>query len=276
MTLYILGNGFDLNNGLETSLGNFRKYVQLHHPEKYRKFSWLKSGDDWRNLENDMQKSYNLIKDKITKDYKRFLQNHEHNIIGNELIRGTEITNLLKEWLLRIEIPNDMKKLTNKHIINFNYTNYMTDNPEGFSTYMKTFNIHGSLDSGMSIQFGHTANKIIKLHNPNTTLASTIEMTTEHIYNEYQKQLNFSIKQLSRYLRNKSFSRLVFMGFSFSEQDEIYMSNIKKSLLEDSEVIFYYHNKDKELNKKKSRIRKYFENVRYIDSDEWSNDFLVN
>ncbi|WP_234697614.1 AbiH family protein, partial [Pseudomonas syringae] len=51
-TLYIIGNGFDLNHGLPTGYGHFKAHVRDHDREVYDWVEeYLPAGESWADLE---------------------------------------------------------------------------------------------------------------------------------------------------------------------------------------------------------------------------------
>lgn len=143
-TLYIIGNGFDLNHGLPTGYWNFKAYVKSHDREV---FDWVEdyvpAGESWGDLE--MALAY-LDTDHIVSSLEHFMGSYSdenwsdsgHHDFQYEVKRvagglGGTLQKLFAEWVSTIQIPdahsaqNRLAGLdVNATYLTFNYTSTLT------------------------------------------------------------------------------------------------------------------------------------------------------
>lgn len=139
LTLYIIGNGFDLFNGLKTRYSDFHEYVIRHFPDLENKIEeYFHFETDWKylwkNFEHDLS-SFN---------YKSFFDDYNHIEVTSESFKPSELFSLVDEiseevdnlvdeireafteWISDIGIPNEYgftyRFPEHSIFINFNYT----------------------------------------------------------------------------------------------------------------------------------------------------------
>ncbi|GFZ74781.1 hypothetical protein ALO70_200149 [Pseudomonas amygdali pv. eriobotryae] len=143
-TLYIVGNGFDLNHRLPTGYGHFKAYVKSHDREV---FEWVEdyvpAGESWGDLE--MALAY-LDTDHIVSSLEHFMGSYtddnwsdsSHHDFQYEVDRvagglGGTLQRLFAEWISTIQIPDAQSAQNrlagldiNAAYLTFNYTSTLT------------------------------------------------------------------------------------------------------------------------------------------------------
>lgn len=171
-TLYIVGNGFDLNHRLPTGYGHFKAYVRTHDRDVY---DWIEdnvpAGESWADLEVAL--AY-LDTDHIVDSLEHFMgsdadeewSDSGHHDFQYEVDRvagglGGTLHQLFAEWVSTIQIPdarsahNRLAGLDiNATYLTFNYTRTLT------SVYRvpadNILHIHGeSTDADSELVLGH-------------------------------------------------------------------------------------------------------------------------
>lgn len=139
-TLYIIGNGFDLFNGLKTIYADFHNFVIQNFPDLENKIEnyFLFQTDDnylWKNFENDL----------ATFQYENLFDEHNNIDLWDENFKPSEafgledeigeevefligdIKNAFTEWIEGLELPAKKTGLAkikeDANFITFNYTN---------------------------------------------------------------------------------------------------------------------------------------------------------
>lgn len=130
MNLYILGNGFDMAHGLNTSYYAFEEYVKEYHKDWYQFLGTMYSKKDpswlWKDYERNL---CNVDISGITTKYnsqwigmkKHEIENFFDNIYD-------QLQSLFHEWILSVDMSNCSKKMdlsAHDYFISFNYTNIL-------------------------------------------------------------------------------------------------------------------------------------------------------
>ncbi|VVN21233.1 hypothetical protein PS639_05958 [Pseudomonas fluorescens] len=171
-TLYIVGNGFDLNHRLPTGYGYFKAYVKANDREV---FDWMEdyvpAGENWADLEAALA---HLDADHIVSSLEHFMGSYAdenwsesgHHDFQYEVDRvagglsGT-LQTLFAHWVRTIEIPdatNAQNRLAeldlNATYLTFNYTSTLTSVYEVPAENI--LHIHGeSTDDDSELVLGH-------------------------------------------------------------------------------------------------------------------------
>lgn len=171
-TLYIIGNGFDLNHRLPTGYGHFKAYVRSRDRDVY---DWIEdyvpAGESWADLEVAL--AY-LDTDHIVSSLEHFMGSYAddewsdsgHHDFQYEVDRvagglGGTLQQLFAEWVSTIQIPDSRSAHNrlagldiNGTYLTFNYTSTLT------SVYQvpadNILHIHGeSTDADSKLVIGH-------------------------------------------------------------------------------------------------------------------------
>lgn len=273
--LYIIGNGFDIFNGINSRYSDFKNYVQEKDRDLYEALNeYFNSDELWSDFEETL--AY-IDTDKIIDDASNFLVSYgaedwsdaNHHDYQYEVQSAIDvITVSLKElftkWILSLDIPNipKLKFSTNSAFINFNYTN----------TLEKTYNISSSniiyihnkaIDENSTLIIGHSRNPTldnafdkqneweegdVRVAEGNRILDSYFEETyknTDTIINDNLKYFN--------HLNN--IDEVFIFGHSISIVDIKYFEIVKEKVQEDSIwTVSYYC--DEQRDKLKNSLEK--------------------
>jgi hypothetical protein len=171
-TLYIIGNGFDLNHRLPTGYGHFKAYVRSYDRDVY---DWIEdyvpAGESWADLEVAL--AY-LDTEHIVSSLEHFMGSYAdeewsdsgHHDFQYEVDRvagglGGTLHQLFAEWVSTIQIPDARSAHNllagldiNATYLTFNYTSTLT------SVYQvpadNILHIHGeSTDADSELVLGH-------------------------------------------------------------------------------------------------------------------------
>ena len=170
MTLYIIGNGFDLSHNLNTSFKSFKKFMQKESKESIEKWQQIVSIDlteNWSNLEESFEKvDYDYILETCSNylnNYNKYLDKKDYKQELNKYLElALKSDYYLRKWLKNIKLPHKEKYNLEKNnlYLTFNYTNLLE------KTYkIKKSNIchiHGDLDYSSRLLLGHNNPKIIE------------------------------------------------------------------------------------------------------------------
>lgn len=255
MELYILGNGFDLNNGLPTKYSDFAKWTKEHHNEDYKFVKKVfGAGEDWSNLEDQIAGSFERIQ-KFYQSKKEIVPRKEKYDLNME----QKFSVLLKEWLIGVcEEAKVVTQFSNEIIVNFNYTKYIIG--------PSVFNIHEDIYQKMSLHFGHAQQRMVEkgfLHKTSEDFNDNWPDPIRY-YNQLGKNGRIAKNRLLNHLEPRNISKIVFFGFSFGKQDEQYFDVFNKN----TEVDFYY--KEFPTIETRARILKYFPKTIFIKSSKWN------
>ncbi|TCG10449.1 AbiH family protein [Mycoplasma marinum] len=276
-TLFIIGNGFDIRNGLETRFIDFETWLTANDKEALNKLEKMFGLDEgnWNKLEDK------IFNSKPNFDYfiGEFQENASWNLSGeweeeyhieheislavsdeieSNFISSEDLNNLVKRWIMEALKKSGVKKIkimpTNS-LINFNYTNYIIGN---------VLHIHGNVKT--EIQFGHSNDS--KNYRPKGSYGNE-DHTGEFWYKLYHKNISKNIEVLNHFLNGKNFERVIFFGFSLGMQDEKYIEVLNKEV----DVLFYFFSEEDKIRAKTFFNEKKFKSIQYIKSNNFDYKF---
>lgn len=238
MTTYIIGNGFDIVHGLDTSFESFRDYLGDNNSN----LLYLFDGEDyWSDFERNMcavdHEAYINIQS-MFKGIPQFV-NSLFDEVCDELLDFLNKNNYKCKRLF---------KFKNEDIfLNFNYT------PTVVETYdidtCNVYHIHGAItdemfDSESKLVLGH--DKSDYETNPN--------LFTRKYEQDYTNFLYYTIKPYDEIMESKEFQsfmerikssdRIVVYGLSYGSVDMNYLKYIFDNMSKNIKVTFYYYNED--------------------------------
>ena len=235
MTTYIIGNGFDIAHGLDTSFESFRDYIENNNS----KLLYLFDGEDyWSDFERNMcsvnHEAYRNIQD-MFKGIPQFV-NSLFDEICEELFLFLSKNNYKCGRLFKFK-KDDI-------FLNFNYT------PTLVETYdidaCNVYHIHGSIaeemfDSESKLILGH--DKSDYETNPNL-FGGKYEQ-------DYLNFLYYTIKPYEEIIESNEFKlfmekvnssdKIVILGLSYGSVDMNYLKYIFDNMDNHIRVIFYYY-----------------------------------
>lgn len=237
MKLAIIGNGFDLGNGLKTSLNDFREWMQEKHSSDYLSFceTFNVFDDNWNDIETKMGSSYDSIENAVMEivssevdssydedyDGKEWKRDDDVNhaieyAIEDRFISSERLNSLLKEWIESIDDSSIIHKhdLTGWVVVNFNYTTY--------ADHENTFHPHGSVFDD-ELKFGHSK---ISGDNPEKTDYGNSRISHGMIFDSFNKSVNDNVIRLKAFLSKYDITQIHFIGFSLGAEDRVYLSSL--------------------------------------------------
>ena len=168
--LYIIGNGFDLHHGINSSYKDFREWMYENSPdviEKVEEIYEVCSKEWWSDFENQLASldiiGYSSIiafenqPDLLSEHCDRTWEDAQFEVEKQLGILYNDIRECFHDWILQLNPPLKSRKieLTTKEavFINFNYTKTL-ENLYGISPH-KIFHIHGCIDEDENFILGH-------------------------------------------------------------------------------------------------------------------------
>lgn len=253
-TLYIIGNGFDLNFNLKTRTGHFSEYLkrQSVYNEVGNALDVLDCyGVDWHEYEqslNDIDLDEIEFQNVIQPDYLSDRESDRDGGILNMQMYVDSLSDAINTALEQMveDANNDVRKLSRMShkkklfqsedaILTFNYTStieYLFSVPYD----VPIFHIHGCYEAGNRLIFGYRSNANSYGH----AWASVDEENWDYyvaqqreavyaFYDSWRKSLQ--IDNLRTFLSNcYGIDRVVVLGHSMSAVDAEYMELVEKSL----------------------------------------------
>ena len=243
MKLYIIGNGFDRNHGLNTSYFDYRNYL-LNKGVRISDFENDENlpnpvGEYWACIESHLQINYEDLFDNSFNVFASNLNDESdsrwHNLVVEIELR-TELSNKItdeyfKEWINSID-DNCNKKYDFGNdciFVTFNYT-HILEKAYG----VKPLHIHGEKHG--SIQFGCFDNNPKEITKELSRRYEDYEwycVSVEPAIHELKIYCNNSFKDFERnkkllkeYLSDKNIDEVIVMGHSFLGIDECYYRDV--------------------------------------------------
>lgn len=275
MDLYLIGNGFDLNENLNTKYDDFRRYLQENNSDlidSLRQF--YDSIFDDKEVENEIvnfdrnvliKKAHTFchLNDYLWGSLESNLANISYSSIihewglyrfpiknNKELIKTISnnyrqtLTNLNKElsnWILKIETNTLFKKQFRNfnNFISFNYTNTLENR---YSVEEKSIcYIHGNANKdnlvfGCSKEDVMNFNKFSFDHINSSSLAKELKRVLAKRFKCVNEIIEY---KLQPFLDGKDFERIIVLGLSFSMVDLPYLNFIQKLFPKSNWVISF-------------------------------------
>ena len=266
--LYVIGNGFDLHHGINSSYRNFKEWLQENYSSIYYEIDEAyNSCDDewWSDFENNLasidavEYSYNLANEyspDLTSDRCDDMWNSAAIEVENRLSSlYNNLRECFHEWITQLKEPQNHKRIRIEYrdslFLTFNYTKTLETMYEIDPS--NNLHIHGCIDDdNEDFILGHGRTKVdISRMNPPVLAPpkncfgedeETNEMG-EQFHEELareaaieavasqQKPVNSIIKTHKRFFnRLKNIQYVHIYGFSFSKIDIPYLDTIVKSI----------------------------------------------
>jgi hypothetical protein len=291
--LFIIGNGFDLDHGLNTKYEDFHEYLLLEYPgvdegeiilpeeNKHGRYDetevvsfliWIinnanTNGNKWGNLEYsmgllDLGEFFDEIPELLDEDGDPDYWSNMYNVedVASKLIVLTQkITEFFAEWIDTIEVTDsitqkiDFVKLINSDNDLFLTFNY-TNTLEFLYKAKHVCHIHG--EQGKDLLFGHgNDNNYYDEHMSNFPGS---EDSLQQIQYALRKKTDEAVKLHQSFFESlsPSIEKIYSYGFSFSDVDKIYIQEICYRL--NTENIYWYLNdfdRDDQLENYRNVIR---------------------
>lgn len=287
--LFVIGNGFDIKHGLNTSFQNFKNEVEKNDlklfeiineaEKKYNKHNPHNTSNEWSDFEeilrfiNFAKYNINYIDDPI----KLLSQINNSNIENNNNKIVDEITKQFSKWVskIKLEINGKSKKISNEnYYLSFNYTSVLQ---EKYNINIENINqIHLRKSLSRPYIFG-----MRKLEQDNS-FSSKFKRGLDEIVNDaskiFEKPVNNIINEgLVNY---KNIKEIYFWGFSLSDVDKPYIEKIFIDNKDTIEKVFLckhqFDPKDRECSESndKKRYYNFLKEHNFEDKLEKFNDEL--
>lgn len=278
--MFIIGNGFDLAHGMKTSYEDFHQYLKEEYPDasfdgcvpearmmpdgdmSYDDIDVVgflmevitnaePKGEKWSDLETSLgyldldEYLDNWIDDED--DDNEWHEVHRNEDLSANLVGAVlEITDYFSEWIGKIDIDevapkSEFEKLVNCDkdlFLTFNYTNTL----EEIYKVKNVCHIHGK--QGGKLLFGHGNDKDYTEEYMASHVGS--EDSRQGMQEQLRKNTTEAIRGNQDFLnsiRSKSVDKVYSFGFSFSEVDEIYITEICRRLA-NANVTWYLNDFD--------------------------------
>lgn len=248
-TLYVIGNGFDLHHGLNTSYKNFRDNVVLKAPNLWKQLIDI-YGDD-------------VTKDMWWSDFEAKLADINYNHLLNSdngvAMGGMKVQNFLTgqlptlfdKWIKSINLDivpeNELDIDKDALFFTFNYslvleTKYKVNKDN-------IWHIHNSIEEVDKIIVGHDSdsNTLISNYNSNRGNQQYNSWIVDNIIPfaaEGAKGVNKRIEEnMKNFNKYSNIKHIISMGFSFNEIDMPYIKAIISSNYNKNDIdwTIYYH-----------------------------------
>jgi Bacteriophage abortive infection AbiH len=283
--LIVVGNGFDLYHGIQSSYLRFRDFVKKNDPDVYtalEKYLYLQGDNEWNQFEKNMA---NLDADELLDEMRMYLGDqggdwkdsmyHEFQYETGRVTEmlGEKMKQLFLKWILQLDIKHNSNSPRllmpkNQLYLNFNYTKSLE---KLYAISDKNiFYIHGrALDENSQIVLGHGWGNYEKATDPK-------EITYEDFVDgDYATEEDWQYTEAKGYIinyfrdnyknapaiikKNKGFFKklrrikeIYVMGHSMTEVDWKYFEAISSNIKADKVkwTISYYKKDDIENCKK--------------------------
>jgi len=296
--LYIIGNGFDLHHGIQSSYSSFRAYLKQVDNSLFDLVEeYLSPDENWSDLEESLA---SLDSDYLAENASGFLvsygaedwsdsYHHDYQYEIEQIVES--LSSRLREkftaWIRQLYIPStdEIKKLleiNNDAIyLSFNYTNTL-EKVYGIPKSNTLF-IHGYVNSGKTeLILGHAWNPadILTLNEDDYERLDTRVIEGDEIINRYFHQ---TFKQTSKVIEvNETFfnnleniSDIYVLGHSLSYVDKEYFEVIVKTINRKKvQWKVSYHNKH-ELARHQDTMKElgiYKSNLQFFQLDDLSEN----
>ena len=248
-TLYIIGNGFDLHHGLDTSYKNFRDNVVLKTPN-LRKLLLDLYGDA---INEDMW--WSDFEAKLSDiDYNHLLNSDNGVAMGGMKVQNFltgQLPPLFGKWIKSIKLKNAPEKQLDIDkdalFFTFNYSLVLEIIYEVNKDNI--WHIHNSIEEVDSIIVGHDSdeNRLVSNYNSNGANKQYNSWIVDNIIPWAAKGAKGVNKRIEENMENfnkySTIKHIISMGFSFNEIDMPYIKAIISSNTNKKNIdwTIYYH-----------------------------------
>lgn len=252
--LYIIGNGFDLHHGIQSSYWSYMNWVQTNYPELFKEIehTFIGASKDswWADFENgldDVDWFYNINNISSGSAY----------VVGNIKITGkTSSRRLLRlynaiqatftQWVRHLSpqinsVAHDIIIDINARYLNFNYTSTLQH------VYLvpddNVLHIHGNALRGDKLIIGHSSNGDI-FHIMQVELVDYMSDTMEmaSAIGNFRKPTEKIIARYQLFFDSLTdVEQVITYGFSFSPIDMPYIIEIHRHLSNEAAWRVYVH-----------------------------------
>lgn len=280
MKLYLIGNGFDLHHGLETSYYHYKKYLLSKSKsivEEFESFEYFMNVSEkeqlWSNLEESLTLNYDEFASNLVRGYypdvmsdsdSRWHSMEIESMISTEFVEEF-VGGYLFDWVeneskRNVYMDANLNMDKEALYISFNYTDILS---RVYDIHVDNIlHIHGSVDDGSreAIVFGSGDNDcnecekyLVNEYNRDQFYGASIEPAVRvlvEITELTSKNIKDNYEMLFDFIEGNTIEEVVIMGHSISESsydNGYYEDVIIPSLNKDVCWTFYwYREEDKE------------------------------
>lgn len=274
---YLIGNGFDISVGLNTSYSDFYRYIfNKYENNKNDILKRIENDSDlWSNLElglgeytkyigNDDEKLEKFFDDKFDIDSKlmEYLRIEQERIDWEQENIIQEVRDNFSKYvyqfykLFKPAEKDEILKIVNNsnslyRIISFNYTNVIKNCIDLLSTNIELLYLHGSLEKGNAILGVNDSEQINNefFKNSEEMLVSMNKLEINNDIGEY------TIVKAKNILMNSDI--VCIFGMSIGDTDKFWWQEIINNLMDGSikMVIIFHYNPNLDINNRVKHLR---------------------
>lgn len=288
-TLYIIGNGFDLAHGLESSYGDFYTWSEGRHysydtendyTDFITKLTWYVGKQQIDTIWNDFEKA--LGSARLDKAFSEIIQRAgviddpqntkdiAHDLIeyDSDISGLANIQEIFAEWVKKIErtdIEPKFKLEQNDYYLTFNYTHVLEDIYDIEPSHI--LHIHGESNEPQSIVVGHnTEYKVADYITPKIRkydLEDSIKQMVS-VFADLKKDTKRILEQHQQWfddLKDKGIDTIELYGLSFGEIDDVYFQEIKRQLPQAKWRFALHGNGTRTINIAKQKVEEFIDRI---------------
>lgn len=280
--LYVIGNGFDIHHGINSSYSDFRKWMEMNNytvMENFEKVYGECDNEWWRDFENQLA-SLDIIEyasniafenqpDLFSEHYERTWNDAQIEVENQLDSLYTNLRNCFHNWIMQLNRPLKVKKVQlkteNSTFLNFNYTKTLETIygivPE------KILHIHGCVDEDEEFIIGHGKSlSDLQKDNPVREQISPKGLDDEEdskmLYEQLAQDATFHgvasqrksvediIKRNENFFANlKQITHVHVFGMSYSPVDVPYLEQIAREMVNVEWEFSDYNNRHKQIIK---------------------------
>lgn len=270
-TLYIIGNGFDLFNGLKTRYSDFHRFVIENFTDLEKRFEehfFFETDKNylWKNFENDLS-SFN---------YKSFFDEFNNidvlsdgfkpsEVFGLEDEISEEVDSLIDQirdaftqWVYEIELPLKPRKIfqfdENSSFIVFNYTDtletlYNIQKSQILYVHNKANDDDGDLifGHGLMEELNPAEEAFDESGEPTRTLFTDSENASRYPFYALMKNTDEVLAEHASFFNSlPAFSKIIVLGHSLGKSDWPYLKQLNRLLPESGWKISFYSDNERD------------------------------
>lgn len=253
-TLYIIGNGFDLDHGLKTRYRDFRKWLLEHNYDDFvrdMEMMFPEINDDelllWQDFEAALEEADPL------KIHQKFFQGvddgwydskTQHVVIDRIKRRLDRIPELLRDWL-----TDTTKAIYNIHekydlsrdslYLSFNYT-LLLEKVYSIPSD-RILHIHNSIEDENPLVTGHKHTYNEDIEHSNVNIEKSMLFISQRL-NQLQKPVDEIIEKESNFFTSLyDITNIIIFGFSLSQIDYSYFQKVLLNVHDNAHWYFVCH-----------------------------------
>lgn len=268
-TLYIIGNGFDLDHNLKTRYWDFRKWLLEHNYDDFVKemeMIFPKINDNelllWQDFEAALEEADPL------KIHQKFFQGvddgwydskTQHVVINCIKRQLDRIPELLRDWLTDTtkaiyDIQGKYDLSRDSLYLSFNYT-LLLEKVYSIPSD-RILHIHNSIEDENPLVTGHKHTYNEDIEHSNVNIEKSMLFISQRL-NQLNKPVDEIIEKESNFFTSLyDITNIIIFGFSLSQIDYSYFQEVLLNVHDNAHWYFLCHN-DKAKNRYETIVNKY-------------------